>query len=177
LGEDLEKGKGIAHLVWFVLFVLCITACGSPAAKVTVEGSTIKSNGDNKSVTIETKDENGKKTVAAISGSKDIPEEFPKDVPIPHGAKVTGSVKNAVGENQSIIVTYTVDMKIEDLHKLYADYLKDKEYSDQMDMSTEGMVFISGNLKTNTIMINASKKDPKADSIDAMVTWTNAQGK
>jgi hypothetical protein len=169
LGENLKKLAGIKRMALLIIVISTVAACGKSTTVVTDGG---KLSADGKSVTMESKDENGKKTTAEFSSNANIPEEFPKDIPIPKGAKIKGSVKNADGNNQAIILTYTVDMEIEELSKLYADYIKENGYTDIMDMSNGDVIFISGNLVDSTLLINASKADPSAATLTGLITWT-----
>jgi hypothetical protein len=170
----LKKHAGFIRVILLILVISSVTACGK---SITIVTDGAKLNADGKSVTVESTDENGKKTTAAFSSDTAIPEEFPREIPIPKGAKIKGSVKNADGNNQTIILTYTVDMKIEELSKFYADYIKENKYTDIMDMSNDNIVFLSGNLVDSTLLINASKTDPSAATLTGLITWTKKAAK
>lgn len=188
--------NNLARFTIIIGLLLLMSACGQSATIKTNDGnievsssgnevklttdkgaSTVMSEGDDGSVSMETTDENGKEQSTQFSESKELPKDFPTSVPMPDGANVTGSIKNTVDGADSFIITFDVEMKSDELHKLYADYLKKEGFTDVFDMAQSDVLMLSGKLNSSSFSITASQNTEDNSRFDAVLTWTEEAGK
>lgn len=175
---------------------LLMSACGQSATIKTEDGtidvssngnevklttdkgaSTVMSDEGDGTVSLQTTDENGQSQSTQFSESKELPEEFPDSIPMPDGANVTGSIKNTSEGMTSFVVTFDVAIESDELHKLYADYLKKEGYTDIFDMAQSGVLMLSGKLNASSFSFTASQNEEDKSRFDAVLTWTEEAGK
>ena len=143
-GELLRQTKQYTRLLMFLLIIGCLAACGNSQSTVTESGMTEGStNNESESTspdgestpevsdkenttTIKSETEDGKSTSTEITEGKSIPEDFPKHIPLPEDVKVTGSLKNTIDGLETFMLSLTTEMGMEDFHKIYTDYVKEK---------------------------------------------------
>ncbi|MBW7475437.1 hypothetical protein K0T92_11815 [Paenibacillus oenotherae] len=174
-----------------IALILLLSACGQSATISTEDGNievssngnevklttdkgeaTLTSEGDDGTVSLQTTDENGKSQSTQFSESKELPAEFPDSIPMPDGANVTGSISNSSEGTTSFIVTFDVEMTADELHKLYADFLKKEGYTDVFDMAQSDVLMLSGKLNNSSFSITGSKNTDNANLFEAVITWS-----
>ncbi|MBP1996662.1 hypothetical protein [Paenibacillus eucommiae] len=192
----MKKLKSYASMCLFIVCMVFVSACGNSATIVTEDGTakvskdgeevsiksedgeaTIKSSDDNKNVKIESKDKDGNSSTSEFSESGKVPDDLPKHIPLPDKAKVTSSIKSNSEGNTTIIIVFSVETKMDELHTLYSDYLKDKGYLETTDMMGDDFIMASGTLDESTFSMVAAKNDPEADNIEATITWVEKTAK
>lgn len=168
--------KQYTVLLIFVLIIGYLAACGDSKTIVTKDGDSIKVSEKDDTTKIVTKDEDGKSNTSEYTDGKSLPDDFPKHIPIPDKALITGSIKNSADGVTSTIITFTTELKIDDLHKLYSEYVKDKKYSDVSDMAMGDTIVLSGRLDDYTFSLMAAKEEESA-SINTTISWVQNAAK
>lgn len=177
------------------VLLLIMSACGQSATLKTDEGnievssngnevklttdkgaSTVLTEGENGSVSVQTTDENGQSQSTQFSESKELPEGFPDSIPMPDGVNVTSSIKSTTDGMNSFIVTFDAEISSEELHKLYADYLKKEGYTDLFDMAQDDVLMLTGKLNTSSFSLAASKSTEDASRFEVVITWAEEAG-
>lgn len=96
-------------------------------------------------VTFKQTDEEGKETSFEMSSEGKIPEGFPKDIPIPKKAKVTASTTSSSSDGtEGYSLFLETKEPIEEIVKLYSDYMEKGGYTDVSNFSADDIAMISG---------------------------------
>lgn len=115
---------------------LLATACGSDdsAAEKVAEkatGADVDIDGDTGKVSVT--DEDGNKQT--MTSGEQLPKGFPKEIPLPDGAKITSGTKVSSSTGDTFVVSATVDQSFEQVGKFYKDELDG--FRQELDISTE----------------------------------------
>jgi hypothetical protein len=170
----LSQSKQYTKLLMFFLIIGCLTACSNSKTIETSSkdgDSTIKINEKDESFKVESKNEEGKTNSSEFSNGKAIPDDFPKHIPFPDNAMITASLKSNINGQTSITVTFSAETKIEDFHKLYSAYMKEKKYSEVSDMLLGDSLMITGHLDGYVFSLLALRENESDASIDTTISW------
>ncbi|MNR53297.1 hypothetical protein D3C85_1732880 [compost metagenome] len=69
-------------------------------------------------------------------------------------------------------MTFDVEMTADELHKLYADFLKKEGYTDVFDMAQSDVLMLSGKLNSSSFSITGSKNAEDTNRFEAVITWS-----
>lgn len=85
----------------------------------------------------EDEDEDGESF--SLSSSKDIPEEFPSEIPFPDVYQIITSAKINEVDNELMTVSYlTETMSIEEFLEMYKSFMDENGYESVTEMTTDG---------------------------------------
>lgn len=139
------------------------------AGDVTVksEAGEIKINSNEKDGTFEYKGTDAQGGDFSIeSGTSELPEDFPKEIPIPDGAKIETTMKTSTAEGTGYIVNYSVNEDSKVIGDLYREAFKKlgfeiSEFSDQTSVS------LLGNNDTHSFLLGITpiEEDKKVTSV------------
>lgn len=78
-------------------------------------------------------DEEGNKST--MSSGEELPEDFPKEIPLPDGAKITSGTKVSTGGDDTFAITAEVDDSPKDVLAFYKEELAG--FKNEMEISTD----------------------------------------
>lgn len=96
-------------------------------------------------LTLSSTDSEGKNVDFQIKADNKLPEEMPKDIPIPKEAEILGTSKMVIDKSLIIQVNFQIG-KTKDLDKykkIYEDYLEKAGYESKMELMQDGFVQLS----------------------------------
>ncbi len=111
-----------------VLGVTILAGCGGDKKTVKIPGGgsvTVDDNGKDGSFTVT--DDKGNKS--SFGTSTEIPDDFPKDVPLPDGAKLTGSIYGETDGKQGWTLTFESSKDVAAFAKAYRATLEDAGFN------------------------------------------------
>jgi len=181
--------KKLAIILSLVILSIVALGCGSKSVTVpTGDGGSANISSDGKDVTLKTDEgslqisgdeENGSIKGTDAQGNKfemnvsqTIPDSFPKNIPIPDGAKITSSMSSSSdNKGDSTVVMYELDGDFKETAKLYTDFLKNEGYSDTS--TTEmGDTYMGGGTKDGMQLSIVLSKDASSGLISCMLTYS-----
>lgn len=87
--------------------------------------------------TLEAEDKDGE--TFSLSSSKDVPEEFPSEIPFPNEYQIINTAKINDNGNEAITVSYlTETMSVDGLLEMYKTFMEENGYESNMEISTDG---------------------------------------
>ncbi|MFC5528562.1 hypothetical protein [Cohnella yongneupensis] len=185
-------GKNIRLFTVLVAMVVWISGCGSGSNdtvtvktdegraevskdgdKVTVktdEGkTTITSNEDDGTVQYEASDGNGG-TVKVESGSKELPKDFPKEIPLPEDAEIVTTVNMSSDQMKGYMVSLSTGLDVQKGADFYRDALKKDGY-ELADTSTPDGVTLVGENDTYNMFIVVVPDTANAGKTSITITF------
>ncbi|USB31854.1 hypothetical protein [Paenibacillus sp. YPG26] len=179
-------------LMWLpcLVLTLALSACGSTTtiktengtAEVKKDGSGITvnsnegetttiTNSDENTVQIESNKNDGSGSKSTFKSSKQIPDSFPKNIPLPDDAEVTSSIESNTDGKESIVVTLHTGKEFSELETLYKQYFKDNNVTNSMQMVQSDMLLFTGEVDGNTIGITGGASGD-ANGVDLSISWS-----
>lgn len=160
-----------------VLGVTVLAACGGDDKKtVKVPGGgsvTVDDNGKDGSFTV-TDDEGNK---SSFGTSTEIPDDFPKDVPLPDDAKLTGSIYGETEGKQGWTLTFESSKDVAGFTKAYRATLEDAGFNvDTFSVmgSGDGGTAIAGASNANwQVSIVGSSQEGKGNLVISVTPATS----
>ncbi|WP_409346845.1 hypothetical protein [Paenibacillus sp. MBLB4367] len=135
------------------------------------EGKITVNDKDN-STTIKSKDANGNASTMTFSEDKKLPDGFPKDIPVPEKAQITGSMSTSADKEKSFMVTFQSKQSIKDAGKAYHDALKAAGFTDLTETSADDFYIGSGQkdgIRVSISIASGSAKDVTELVLTALV--------
>lgn len=114
-------------------------------------------------IKIEGEDADGnKKNIEFFSDAK-LPDDFPKEIPIPKKAEILTSNKVLTDEGQMLQVVYEInekEMNLEAVTQLYRDFLTKNDYKIELEMTVNEMMQITATKEEKTFFqISIAQED------------------
>ncbi|MCT2534197.1 hypothetical protein NC661_19735 [Aquibacillus koreensis] len=126
-------------LLLFCLFgiILFLSGCFGDSISIPVgeEGESISVGGNEEDgFTLETKNADGESV--SLSSSKDLPDDFPEDIPFPEEYQIISTVKlNDAGE-EGMNVSYMTETTFDEVWELYKNFMNDNGFESNTEMTS-----------------------------------------
>lgn len=187
-----EKGErrvkkvilGISFLLGtMVLLTGCISipVGGGDSIKLSSDGISIKSKDGSESkmsideeegsFSMEGTDADGEESSFSMDSGQEIPEDFPKEIPIPKGATITSGTNTKIDGTHMVTVSYSIeDDDISKFGDLYHDYAEKAGYEIDYESSYgDGLQMNASKEETKSFSLMVAKGE---DAIDVSLTYT-----
>lgn len=146
-----------AFLITALSGLLVLTGCTSGAE---VEGN-------NQPSSTEAAESVGNVVEAALSASDKLPDNFPKDIPIPKDAQTLASMT----QGDSMTVSFDVNKSFDETLKIYKEYFKSAGYQMESEMLIEDSYVGNGTLGGNKLVVTISMTTDDSQLASVSLTY------
>ncbi|MBU5353966.1 hypothetical protein ACN9MH_21620 [Paenibacillus silvae] len=169
--------------------MVALSACSSAADQPKNESEQVNSeasSGTADPVVTENTNETDTETVSTPAASEastdpgqtvaaeDMPENLPKDFPLPEDAKVTTATSTESDGKKSVMLIFTTEQDMKTISKLYKDYFTSKKLKDSGQIMDEKNIVIQGtepDEKQSWSLIGGTTAS-KEGVIELTLTWS-----
>lgn len=184
--------KGLVLMLTLSLLVGCVSIPigDGKSMKVSKEGVSVKSKDGNEnqelsfdvdeesgSFSIDGKDEDGQITSMQMEETTEIPDEFPKDIPIPDAAEVESALNIDVGDvTQSVVYLKIESRDLSEFEDMYKAYGESQGYEELLNSNTEGFLQLAMQGDTSSLTVTAQVENEDTGEIALSLKYQENHG-
>ncbi|MDL4841892.1 hypothetical protein [Aquibacillus rhizosphaerae] len=169
--------KTLIKLIGFSIVAFLLSGCfGEKSISLPIgeEGESVSIGGDEEEgFTLETENKDGESI--SLSSSKELPEEFPSEVPFPTEYQIVSTVKVNDDGQEGITVSYlTESMSADNVWEMYKSFMSEAGFESSSEMTTDAYNSISMHRDEESLIINViSNEDSTVTSTITYVKKTS----